>query len=224
MKKQRFREEQIIAVLKEQEAGAKVAEFCRKHGISDATFYNWKAKYGGKEVSEAKRLKALEEENAKLKKLLAEQMLEEVQGLRSLHQKAVIGRFDRTGYGFFRRPETQKAPRGGFNGHTGIFWLRGPDCTESCTTWYLLCTKSERIAQDATSQKDGLPPPPPTHHSVSAVVSLEINAFRMPFCVCSLCSTIAARARSGSRNLSTSTMRRWSALVSGLTSRLTAPR
>lgn len=76
MKKQRFTEERIIAVLKEQEAGMKVADLCRKYGISDATFYNWKAKYGGKEVSEAKRLKALEEENAKLKKLLAEQMLD----------------------------------------------------------------------------------------------------------------------------------------------------
>ena len=76
MKKQRFTEEQIIAVLKEQEAGAKVADLCRKHGISEATFYNWKAKYSGMEVSEAKRLKALEEENAKLKKLLAEQMLD----------------------------------------------------------------------------------------------------------------------------------------------------
>ncbi|TCN17282.1 putative transposase [Sinorhizobium americanum] len=76
MKKQRFTEEQIIAVLKEQEVGAKVADLCRKHGISEATFYNWKAKYGGMEASEAKRLKALEEENAKLKKLLAEQMLD----------------------------------------------------------------------------------------------------------------------------------------------------
>jgi len=76
MKKQRFTEEQIIAVLKEQEAGAKVADLCHKHGISDATSYNWKAKYGGMEVSDAKRLKALEEENAKLKKLLAEQMLD----------------------------------------------------------------------------------------------------------------------------------------------------
>ena len=76
MKKQRFTEEQIIAVLKEQEVGAKVADLCRKQGISEATFYNWKAKYGGMEVSEAKRLKALEDENTKLKKLLAEQMLD----------------------------------------------------------------------------------------------------------------------------------------------------
>jgi len=62
--------------LREQEAEAKTADLCRKHGISEATFYNWKAKYGGMEVSEAKRLKALEDENAKLKKLLAEQMLD----------------------------------------------------------------------------------------------------------------------------------------------------
>jgi putative transposase len=76
MKKQRFTEEQIIAVLKEQDAGAKAADLCRKHGISEATFYNWKAKYGGMEVSEAKRLRALEDENNRLKKLLAEQMLD----------------------------------------------------------------------------------------------------------------------------------------------------
>jgi putative transposase len=76
MKRKRFTEEQIIGVLREQEAGAKVADLCRRHGISDATFYNWKAKFGGMDVSEAKRLKALEDENARLKKLLAEQMLD----------------------------------------------------------------------------------------------------------------------------------------------------
>jgi putative transposase len=76
MKRARFTEEQIIAVLKEHEAGAKTADLARKHGISEATLYNWKAKFGGMDVSEAKRLKALEEENARLKKLLAEQMLD----------------------------------------------------------------------------------------------------------------------------------------------------
>ncbi|MGV2141639.1 IS3 family transposase [Agrobacterium sp. 16-2014-1-2a] len=90
MKKQRFTEEQIIAVLKEQEAGAKVADLCRRHGISEATFYNWKAKYGGMEVSEAKRLKALEDENARLKKLLAEQMLDAA-ALRELLPKKMVG-------------------------------------------------------------------------------------------------------------------------------------
>ena len=76
MKKSRFSEEQIVAILKEHELGTKTADLCRKHGISDATFYNWKAKFGGMTVSEAKRLKSLEEENAKLKKLLADTMLD----------------------------------------------------------------------------------------------------------------------------------------------------
>ena len=76
MKRLRFTEEQIIAVLKEHELGAKTADLCRKHGISEATFYNWKSKYGGMDVSEARRLKALETENAKLKKLLADAMLD----------------------------------------------------------------------------------------------------------------------------------------------------
>jgi len=76
MKGSRFSEEQIIGILREQEAGATTADVCRKHGISEATFYKWKAKFGGLEVSDAKRLKSLEDENGKLKKLLAEAMLD----------------------------------------------------------------------------------------------------------------------------------------------------
>jgi putative transposase len=76
MRRSKFGEEQVIGILREHEAGATTAEVCRRHGISDATFYKWKAKYGGMEVSDAKKLKGLEDENRRLKKLLAEAMLD----------------------------------------------------------------------------------------------------------------------------------------------------
>ena len=77
MKRSRFSEEQIIGILKEHQAGLGAKELCRRHGISDATFYKWRSKYGGMEVSDARRLKTLESENSKLKKMLAEQMMDE---------------------------------------------------------------------------------------------------------------------------------------------------
>lgn len=76
MKRSRFTQEQIIGVLKEHQAGGSASDLCRKHGISDATFYTWRSKYGGMEVSDARKLKGLEDENARLKKLLAESMLD----------------------------------------------------------------------------------------------------------------------------------------------------
>jgi putative transposase len=76
MKQGRFSEEQIVAILKEAESGGKVAELCRRHGISDATFYNWRSKYGGLEVSELRRLRQLEEENRRLKAIVADQALD----------------------------------------------------------------------------------------------------------------------------------------------------
>jgi putative transposase len=88
MKRSRFSDEQIIGILKEHQGGLSPADLCRKYGISDATFYTWRKKYGGMEVSEAKRLKALEEENARLKKLLAESMMD-VSTLREMLAKNV---------------------------------------------------------------------------------------------------------------------------------------
>ena len=86
MKRKQFSEEQIIGILKEAEAGAVVTELCRRHGMSSATYYAWKAKFGGLEVSDARRLRALEDENAKLKRLLAEAMLDNA-GLKDLLSK-----------------------------------------------------------------------------------------------------------------------------------------
>ena len=87
MRSKRFSEEQIIAVLKESEAGAKTKDLCRRHGISEPTFYNWKAKYAGMTVSEARRLKELEQENAKLKRLLADAELDKAALKDLLHRK-----------------------------------------------------------------------------------------------------------------------------------------
>jgi putative transposase len=103
MKRGRFTEEQIIAVLREHEAGAKTGELARKHGISEATLYNWKAKYGGMDVPDAKRLRTLEDENRKLKKLLAESMLD----------NAALG----SSRAFFQLPTRSRSPRAAATAH-----------------------------------------------------------------------------------------------------------
>ncbi len=86
MKRKRYSEEQIIRILQEAESGVKTADLCRKYGMSDATFYNWKAKYGGLTVSEAKRLRAIEHENGCLKKIVADQALD-IEALKSVVSK-----------------------------------------------------------------------------------------------------------------------------------------
>jgi putative transposase len=86
MKRKRYSEEQIIRVLQEAESGVKTADLCRKYGMSDATFYNWKAKYGGLSISEVKRLKALEDENRRLKKIVADQALD-IEALKAVNAK-----------------------------------------------------------------------------------------------------------------------------------------
>ena len=91
MKRSRFTEEQIIAVLREQEAGVSTAEVCRKHGVSSATFYKWKSKFGGLEVSEAKRLRALEDENGRLKRMLADAMRKSRGSIRTTTSAALTG-------------------------------------------------------------------------------------------------------------------------------------
>ena len=90
MKRARFSEEQIIGVLKEAEAGAKVSELCRQHGISDASFYAWRSKYGGLEISEMRRLRQLEEENRRLKSIVADQALD-IRALKDVLAKNVYG-------------------------------------------------------------------------------------------------------------------------------------
>ena len=117
MKRSRFTEEQIVAILREQEAGMATAELCRKHGVSSATFYKWKAKYGGLNVSEARRLKLLEGENAKLKKLLAEAMLDNAM-LKDLTAKNGDARRQTRGRGS-PVPEIRGEPAAGVQNHWG---------------------------------------------------------------------------------------------------------
>lgn len=96
MRKSRFSDEQIIGILKEHQAGLSAAELCRRHGISDATFYKWRSRFGGMEMSDAKRLRALEEENGKLKRLLADAM-PDVSTLREMLGKTSDARFEERG-------------------------------------------------------------------------------------------------------------------------------
>ena len=98
MKRSRFSEAQIIGILKEHETGMCAPDLCRKHGVSDATSYNWRRKYGGMEVADSKRLKTMETENAKLKEMLVEQMMD-VAKLKEMLKKASVARFEEEGWG-----------------------------------------------------------------------------------------------------------------------------
>ena len=117
MKRSRVTEDQIIGILKEHEAGISVADLCRKHGVSDATVYKWKAKYGGMDVSEAKRLKGLEDENARLKRLLADAMRDNA-ALPTHGKKRCCTPSRTVAFG-----RLQRSMRPSINGRYGPFWL-----------------------------------------------------------------------------------------------------
>lgn len=123
MKRSRFTEEQIIGVLREQEAGAATAEVCRRHGISTATFYKWKAKFGGMDVSDAKRLRSLEEESSRLKKLLADTMLDNAM-LKEIASKNGNARREARGRGSpwasVRGEPAPGVPRGWYRSDLGV--------------------------------------------------------------------------------------------------------
>jgi len=133
MKRSRFSEEQIIGILKEHQAGLGAKELCRKHGGSEATFYKWRSKYGGMEVSDAKKLKALDAENAKLKKLLAEQMMD-VSTLKEMLGKTFEARFKTTRCGLGHDRETIHAEAGLCLGADGSARVP-PDFKAPCGYW-----------------------------------------------------------------------------------------
>ena len=158
MKRARFTEEQIIGVLKEHEAGAKTADLARKHGVSEATLYNWKAKYGGMDVSEAKRLRQLEDENAKLKKLLAEQMLDAA-ALRELLSKKMLGPVVK------RRRERRASAGRGYNGPFGT----AKACSIVEADRKMIRYRSRRAPD--TALRTQLPRSSPTRDGASAIGS-----------------------------------------------------
>ena len=154
MRTSRFTDEQIIGIVREYEAGAKLAELCRRHGISSATFYKWRAKYGGMAVSDAKRLRALEEENRRLKQLLADTMLDN-QALKGLLAKS----WRRLRHGG-RRWRSPKSSRGspavvpaGWSGSRARWWSAHPSVSGTITVCASACAPSP--ASGAGSATDG---------------------------------------------------------------------